>query len=201
MLSSLLQWFHKVWLHLCGTALPLAFMGTPTSAPRPSLKAYLQNKVKTVPLLSHIAAGLRITPCSSSPFHDLPHPVAMHLWLLVSFSSSCLPLCISTKQRAFTFPASSLSLFCGYCRLMYFPITSRGTLFTWTARWDLLMQSANSCLFPVSVSWYFSLSVYYQNTCKIWCTVYLDCYSHSYYIISSLAESPHTAFIFSHQNS
>lgn len=82
MLSSLFQWFHKVWLHLCGTALPFAFMGTPTSAPRPSRKAYLQNKVKTMPLL--LPLWFSLTYSCSPAYHTL-----LFLSLSWSPSSSC----------------------------------------------------------------------------------------------------------------
>ncbi len=43
----------------------------------------------------------------------------------------------------------SFFLLCGCYRLMFFPITSRGTLYTWRARWDclslLLSASVSSC--------------------------------------------------------
>lgn len=58
-----------------------------------------------------------IVPCDSISFSVLP-PASVNIW----------------------FPHFSCffsSFFCDNCRLMFFPITFRGTLFTWIARWEL----------------------------------------------------------------
>lgn len=137
-----------------------------------------------------------VAPRSSSSFHDLPLPVAMYLWLLVSFSSSVMSL--------FLLP-TSLHVSC-FLSLVVLRLLQTDVLSHHLQRNLIYLDSQvrSSDLIFFSLSWYFSLTVYpKRKKTSIWWF-----YSHFHLkgdlcaiAISGFAESPHTTSIFNHQNS
>lgn len=77
----------------------------------------------------------QLSSCSlRSLFMISPLVLKCAFWLL-ALSSPSFHLYPFTMRPHFSRFFSSF--FCNYCRLTFFPITFRGTLFTWTARWEL----------------------------------------------------------------